>query len=212
MEKKSSKKKLLFILIPVLAVLAAGGLIVGLNAKNWFGPKETPPAETESAPADTEVEPSTEPEDVVVLPVAYNLDFEYYSGMTEGGLSSRPKGEDGLFHIVVSIEGVQKELLTDKYSMVNVIDSREFSCIDYDEDNRITAVGPGMAVLVATNASGEEKKLKVSEDCTCSSERSRSLTLSHSDNMHSRLSQSTGKSCEISITGYDTESIHAMGI
>ena len=141
MEKKSSKKKLLFILIPVLAVLAAGGLIVGLNAKNWFGPKETPPAETESAPADTEVEPSTEPEeDVVMLPVAYNLDFEYYSGMTEGGLSSRPKGEDGLFHIVVSIEGVQKELLTDKYSMVNVIDSREFSCIAYDEDNRITAV------------------------------------------------------------------------
>lgn len=28
-------------------------------------------------------------------------------------------------------------------------------------DNRITAVGPGMAVLVAANASGEEKKLKV---------------------------------------------------
>ncbi len=137
-ENRKSKKKLLFILIPILAVLLAGGLIVGLNAKNWFGPKETEPAETSETPDEStgETEPADEEEKI---PVAYNLDFEYYSGMTEGGLSSRKKEDDGLYHIVVSIEGVQKELLTDKYPIVNVIDSREFSCILYDEENMITA-------------------------------------------------------------------------
>ena len=144
MEEKKSKKKLL-ILIPILAVLAAGGLIVGLNAKNWFGQgKETEAVEssgTETEPvetvAPTETEEEDEPYEGEQLPIYYNVDLQYYMGMSEGGLSSRLREEDGYYHFLMSVDGKHVTLKTKETRTMNFLDSRPFCCIKADEEGII---------------------------------------------------------------------------
>ncbi len=137
MEGKERSKKWWILAAAGAAVIVAAVLLILLIPKKT-DPQESSVSETEHvSETETEADSTEEPRPGEIPSLWYNVDYQYYTGGSEGGLSSREKEEDGLWHFLLSVDGVQKDYTTSEIRIVNFIDSREFLVVTADEDGRI---------------------------------------------------------------------------
>ena len=74
--------------------------------------------------------------------VYWNIDRPIHEGQSEEGLSSRMPDDDGCYRIRFFKDGEVKELKTDDYDLVNLIDSDYLMGLTFDTDGMITGMIP----------------------------------------------------------------------
>ena len=118
-EGQKSKKGLLWILIAVVALLAAGGI----TAAVLLGGNNTEAKSAQGRPQ-----------------LYWNADRLTYTENSESGLSTREPGSDGVYRIRFAIDGEFVEYTATDKQLVNYIDSLEIMALTVDDAGQILDV------------------------------------------------------------------------
>jgi len=134
-QETGKKSKLwLWIVLAVVALLAVAGVAVAMLG--LFGPSEAPSTEP------TETKPVSE--------VYWNVDRVQFTQDSETGLSTREKGEDGLYHFRFASQGKLMEIATADKQLVNFIDTMDACGLQLDADGLIIDVYDVKDIAVET--------------------------------------------------------------
>lgn len=132
MQQKSSDKTTAAIILLSAAIILVTAAIVFLIIHNMTN-NITPLPEQPEAPE------AAEP---LNYDVYWNIDRTIHEGQSEEGLSSRTPEEDGYYHIRFFKDGETKELKTDNYDLVNLIDSDYLIGLTVDGEGIIDGMIP----------------------------------------------------------------------
>ena len=134
-QETGKKSKLwLWIVLAVVALLAVAGVVVAMLG--LFGPGEAPSTEP------TETKPVSE--------VYWNVDRVQFTQDSETGLSTREKGEDGLYHFRFASQGKLMDIATADKQLVNFIDTMDACGLQLDADGLIIDVYDVKDIAVET--------------------------------------------------------------
>ena len=142
-QETGKKSKLwLWIVIAVVALLAVAGVVLGILFLQ--------PAEPNEDPVDQV--PESE--------VYWNVDKTFYTKESETGLSTRDKGEDGLYHFRLASQGKLMELATADKQLVNYMDTMDTFGLVLDADGLIIDALDVKTIAVETAKSFYIKTIK----------------------------------------------------
>ena len=119
-EKNQKSKKWLWLVLALVALLAVAGIVLALV----LGGGETPDPAGESG---------GRPQ------LYWNIERERYIE-EETGMSTRTKGEDGMYHVLFAYDGQQVDLTVADKQIVNFIESMEVMGLAFDADGVVVDV------------------------------------------------------------------------
>ena len=137
-EKTQKSKKWLWLVLGLVALLAAAGIVLALVLGG--GQQQDPAGESGGRPQ-----------------LYWNVDRQQYIEESTG-MSLRTKGEDGMYHILFAHDGQQVELTAADKQIVNVIEGMDIMGLAFDADGVIVD-----AVSVETVATEFAKRFYVSK-------------------------------------------------